>query len=135
MTDFYYRWFVQHYAKIAQPQTEITKTNQPDQVEWTATAELAFQRLKSMLTLTPLIKNPDFTRTFILQTDALGVGIGAVLGQGEDNDHPIAYFIRKLIPRERAVSTVEKECLVIVLSVKHFQAYLLGHLFTIQTNH
>ena len=126
----HYRRFVQHYATIAEPLTEMTKKNQPDLVEWTTAAELAFQRLKSMLTSAPLMRNPDFTRTFILQTDASGVGIGAVLSQGEENDHPIAYFSRKLLPRERAYSTVEKECLAIVLSVKHFQAYLMRRSFT-----
>ncbi len=66
------------------------------------------------------MKNPDFARTFILQTDASGVGVGAVLSQGEKEDQPIS---RKLLPREKAYSTVEKECLAIVLAVKHFKAY------------
>ena len=78
--------------------------------------------------------NPDFTRTFILQTDASGEGVGAVLSQGED-DRPIAYFSRKLLSRERAYSTVEKECLAIVLAIKHFKAYLMGKRFIIQTDH
>ena len=80
------------------------------------------------------MRNPDFTRTFILQTDASGVGVGAVLTQGED-DRPIAYFSRKLLPREHAYSTVEKECLAIVLAIKHFKAYLMGKQFIIQTDH
>ena len=71
------------------------------------------------------MKNPDFTRSFIPQTVAPGIGIGAVLSQEEENDHPIAYFSRKLLPHERGYSTAEKECLPIVLSVKHFQANLL----------
>ena len=99
----YYRRLVQHHATIAEPLTEMTKKNQPNLVEWTTTAELVFQRLKSMLTSAPLMKNPDFTRTFILQTDASGVGIGAVLNQGEESDHPIAYFSRKLLPREKPI--------------------------------
>ena len=53
MTGFHHRWFIQHYATTAQPQTETTKKNQPDLVEWTATAELAFQQLQSMLTSAP----------------------------------------------------------------------------------
>ena len=83
----------------------------------------------------PLMKNPDFTRTFVLQTDASGVGAGAVLSQGEEEDQPIAYFSRKLLPREKSYSTVEKECLAIVLAVKNFKAYLLGRSFIVQTDH
>ena len=56
--------------------TELTRKNMPEKIEWTEGAELAFQRLK-MLVSAPLLKNPDFTRTFILQTDASGVGVGA----------------------------------------------------------
>ena len=98
-------------------------------------AELAFQKLKKMLITAPLMKNPDFTRTFVLQTDASGVGVGTVLSQGEEEDHPIAYFSQKLLPREKSYSTVERECLAIVLAVKHFEAYLLGRSFIIQTDH
>ena len=61
------------------------------------------------------MRNPDFSRNFILQTDASGYGVGAVLSQGETGDQPIAYFSKKLLPRERAYSTIEKECLAIVL--------------------
>ena len=71
----------------------------------------------------PLMKNRDFTRTFVPQRDASGVRVEAVLSQGEEKDHPIAYFSRKLLPREKSYSTVEKECLAIVLAVKNFKAY------------
>ena len=60
--------------------------------------------------------------------------MGAVLSEGEA-DRPIAYFSRKLLPRERAYLTVEKECLAIVLAIKHFKAYLMGKRFIIQTDH
>ena len=118
----YYRRFVKDYATIA----ELTRKNLPERVECNNKAELAFQKLKRMLISAPLMKNPDFNRTFILQTDASGVGVGAVLSQGEEEDQPIPYFSRKLLPREQAYSTVEKECLAIVLAVKHFKAYFWG---------
>jgi len=50
-------------------------------------------------------------------------------------EHPIAYFSRKLLPREQRYSTVEKECLAIKLSVEAFKVYLLGKHFKIQTDH
>ena len=69
--------------------------------------------------------------------DASDRGVGAVLSQLDDNneDHLLAYFCRKLLPREEKYSTVEKECLAIKLAVHAFHVYLLGRPFTIQTDH
>ena len=53
----------------------------------------------------------------------------------DGHDHPVAYFSRKLLPREVNYSAVEKECLAIKLGVQAFQVYLLGRPFTIQTDH
>ena len=73
----------------------------------------------------------------MLQTDASERGVGAVLGQRDDLglDHPIAYFSRKLLPREEKYSTVEKECLGVKLGVEAFRTYLLGRHFTVETDH
>ena len=131
----YYRQLVQDYATIAEPLTELTKKKSLEKIQWDDKVELAFQRLKQMLVLAPLMQNPDFTKTFILQTDASRVVVGAVLSQGEEEDTPIAYFSRKVLSRERAYSTVEKECLAIVLAIKHFRAYLLGKPCIVQTDH
>ena len=131
----YYRRFVRDYATITAPLTELIKKNLPEKIEWSEAAEEAFCRLKKVLISAPLMMNPDFSRSFILQTDASGYGVGAVLSQGENGDQPIAYFSKKLLPRERAYSTIEKECLAIILAVKHFKAYLLGRPFMIQTDH
>ena len=83
------------------------------------------------------MRNPDFSRPFILQTDASEVGVGAILSQidTEGYDHPVAYFSRKLLSREQKYSTIEKECLAIKLGVQAFQTYLLGQEFVIQTDH
>ena len=60
---------------------------------WTEKHEQAFQRLKAQLTNAPILALPKFSKTFELECDASGVGIGAVLLQG---GHPIAYFSEKL---------------------------------------
>ena len=106
-------------------------------MKWTSKCQDLFEELKSALMSHPVLWSPDFNRHFILQTDASDVGVGAVLSQLDDagNDHPIAYYSRKLLPREKNYSTIEKECLAIKVSVEHFQAYLVGRRFTIQTDH
>ena len=72
-----------------------------------------------------------------MQTDASERGIGAVLSQLDEDqeEHPIAFFSRKLLSREEKFSTIEKECLAIKLACQSFRVYLLGRPFLIQTDH
>ena len=133
----YYRKFIGDYARIALPLTDLTKKSLPDKVKWSEECERAFNTLKEVLCKSPILRNPDFTKTFFLQTDASDRGLGAVLSQLDDEgkDHPVAYYSRKLLPREERYSTVEKECLAIKLGVEAFRVYLLGRKFVIQTDH
>ena len=84
----------------------------------------------------PVLHLPDFTKPFIVQVDASDNGIGAVLCQsGKDEDHPIVYCSRKLLDREKKLSTTEKECLGIVWAVETLRPYLYGNHFYIETDH
>ena len=104
---------------------------------WNDSCDVAFQSLKQRLCSPPVLRGPDFTKEFILQTDASDVAVGAVLSQKDEegHDHPVAYFSRKLLPREVRYSTIEKECLAIKLATHAFRVYLLGREFVIQTDH
>ncbi|KAL5517792.1 hypothetical protein EMCRGX_G003411 [Ephydatia muelleri] len=126
---------LQEYAEIAAPLTDLTRKNAPNHVQWTAECDSAFNRLKDCLCCEPILRSPDFSLPFVLQTDASGRAIGAVLSQvgGDDEEHPVAYYSRKLLPREEKYSTVEKECLAIILGIQTFRVYLLGRPFVIQT--
>ena len=128
----YYRKFIAHFSEIATPLTDLTKKNAPNQVRWTDACESAFQTLKTALCSEPVLKSPDFGRPFTLQTDASDRGIGAVLSQCDDEglEHPVAFFSRKLLPREERYSTIEKEC----AATHAFRVYLLGRKFLIQTD-
>ena len=108
----YYRRFIQNYAQKAAPLTELTKKGRPEIVEWNDAGELAFQTLKTALTYSTLLKNPNSELTFILQTDASNIGVGAILSQRDSlgNDYPIAYFSKKLLDQEQKYATVHKEC-------------------------
>eukprot|EP00731_Ephydatia_muelleri_P003135 Em0001g3135a len=133
----YYRKFIPEYATIAAPLTELTKKEQPNCLAWSSGCAEAFEALKRHLCTSPVLKCPNFGRPFVLQTDASDWGVGAVLSQkdDDDNEHPVAYFSKKLLPRERRYSTIEKECLAIKLATHAFRVYLLGKPFTVQTDH
>ena len=133
----YYRKFIPNYATIAAPLTDLTRKSAPNNVQWNEQCDQAFKELKGLLCTAPVLRNPDFSKPFILQTDASDRGVGAVLSQRDENgeEHPLGYFSRKLLPREERYSTVEKECLAIKLGTQAFRVYLLGRDFTIQTDH
>ena len=122
--------------EIATLLTDLTKKNAPNHVRWTDTCESAFQTLKTALCSEPVLKSPDFGRPFTLQTDASERGIGEVLSQCDDEglEHPVAFFSRKLLPREERYSTIEMECLAIKAATHAFRVYLLGRKFLIQTD-
>ena len=124
----YYRKFIANYSSLALPLTDLTRKSSPNLVEWTENCESAFQKLKGLLCKTRVLRAPDFTKEFVLQTDTSERGVGAVLGQRDDLglDHPIAYFSRKLLPKEEKYSTVEKECLSVKLGVEAFRTYVLA---------
>ena len=132
----YYRRFVPNFATVAAPLTKLTTKDSPDKVKWDQTLQGSFDSLKNILTSSPLLRNPDFEKHFYLQTDASGIGLGTVLSQGEgDDEHPVAYWSRKLLPRETRYSAVEKECLAVVEGIKAFRHYLIGRNFTVETDH
>ena len=72
----------------------------------------------------------------MLKVDASETGLGAVLMQeSEDEEFPIAYASKKLLPRETRYSTVEKECLAIVWAIHKFEYFLYGRAFEVHTDH
>ena len=132
----YYGRFIQNFAALAEPLCQMTTKKAPEEVEWTPNAELAFESLKEALFSAPVLTNPNYTEPFILQTDASGKGLGAVLTQRTDGEeHPIGFISRKLTPAESRYSTIEKEALAIKWAISKFHYFLAGRHFFVETDH
>lgn len=130
----YYCRFIQDFSKVAYPLFRLKRND----VEWSwgAKEQEAFETLKERLCEAPVLRHPDFKQDFLVQTDASGYGIGAVLSQQfEDGEHPIAYASRTLKDAETRYATIEREALGIYWGVRHFEQYLLGGHFTVLTDH
>lgn len=75
-----YRKFIPNFSAVAAPLTDLTKKGLSNKVVWGETQENAFTALISVLMVTPVLKLPNLNETFILQTDASDLGVGAVRG-------------------------------------------------------
>ncbi|KAL3967106.1 alpha-2-macroglobulin-like protein [Sarotherodon galilaeus] len=132
----WYRKFIPSFAERSTVLNDLTKGSAPNKVRWTEDCEQAFGDLKEAVCTHPVLHSPDFNKPFILQTDASGVGLGAVLQQEVDGERrPVVFLSRKLLDRETRYSTVEKECLAMKWAIEALRYYLLGRHFTLETDH
>ena len=99
----YYHKFIKNYGRIAAPLTTLLKK---DAFSWTPEATKAFEHLKEAMCQAPVLATPDFTKTFIVECDASGNGIGAVIMQDE---RPIAFESRPIKGKFLHKAVYEKE--------------------------
>lgn len=108
----YYKKFVKNYGLIARPLTDLLKK---DNSLWNDAATQAFESLKQALSDTPVLRVPDYTKDFTIETDASNAGIGAVLTQ---EGKPLAYFSKGLGTKGQSMSAYEKELIALITAVK-----------------
>jgi hypothetical protein len=125
----YYRKFVKHFGIIARPFTDLLKKNALR--VWTSAHDSAFSTLKCALSSAPVLALPDFSQPFTVEMDACATGVGAVLMQ---QGHPLAYISKALGPKNRGLSTYEKEYLAILVAVDQWRHYLQTGEFIICTD-
>ena len=126
----FYRRFVKDFGSIAAPLNELTKKDVP--FVWGDAQQQAFVILKDKLTHAPLLQLPDFTKTFELECDASGIGLGGVLLQ---EGKPVAYFSEKLSGASLNYSTYDKELYALVRTLETWQHYLWPKEFVIHSDH
>ena len=132
----YYNKFIPHFATIVNPLTELLVKGKPTRVRWTPECDSALRAIQGYLTREPILKLPNLTKPFSLQTDASNVGIACCLMQTTDGIlHPVKFLSRKLLPREQRFSVIERECLAIVWAIQKLSRYLYGQEFKLLCDH
>ena len=120
----YYRRFCPNFAAVAEPLTQLLSKRV--KFIWSERCDKAFEELKAMLQSAPVLAAPDFRSPFKLAVDASDVAAGAALLQEDDEgvEHPVCYFSKKFNKSQKNYSTIEKECLALVLALQHFEVYV-----------
>ena len=155
----YYRRFIEHYARIAKPLNDLSRGYKPLQrrgksrrqtpktkqlkdpstpfgSSWTSECESAYEQLKDALVTSPVLSYADYTKPFILHTDASAVGLGAALYQDNNGKlHPVGYASRGVSSTEANYPAHKLEFLALKWSVtEKFKDYLYGSHFTVMTD-
>ena len=127
----HYRHFIKGFAKIAAPLYDLTsgdnKDKKSEHVDLSPEAREAFDRLKATCLQAPILSFPDFNKPFLLETDASGRGLGAVLSQKQADGqyHPIVYASRVMNETEQRYHSNKQEFLALKWAVtEQFHEYL-----------
>lgn len=108
----YYRKFDQNYGRIEARLTNITKK---DAFSWTLEETQAFQQLKEAMCKDLVLTTLDFTKTFVVECDASGNGIRAILMQ---EGRPISFESRPIKGKDLHKPIYEKKMLAILYALK-----------------
>ena len=129
----YYRRYVKNFAALTDPLHALARKDAV--FHWNQECQLAFDRLKTLLTTSPITAFPDFNWPFRLYTDTSTTGLGAILAQvQEGKERVICCASRSLNQAEKAYPATKLECLAIVWAVAKFRPYLMSMSFEVYTD-
>ncbi|KAK2398171.1 hypothetical protein QL285_059665 [Trifolium repens] len=126
----YYRRFIEGFAKIVAPMTQLTRKDQP--FAWTEKCELSFQLLKERLTTSPVLMLPQSEEPYEVYCDASHQGLGCVLMQ---HKRAVAYASRQLKVHEKNYPTHDLELAAVVFALKIWRHHLYGCTFVVFSDH
>lgn len=130
----YFRRFVRNFSIIARPLYDLTKKEA--MFNFDKNCQLAFEKLKNLLTTSPILCIYDPSKETELHTDASALGFGAILMQRQSDErmHPVAYFSRASSPTEAKYHSYVLETLAIYHALERFRVYLEGIQFAVVTD-
>ena len=131
----YYRRYFEGFAKVANPLFGLLRND--TRFLWGEEQAKAFNELRERLCNEITLKQPDYSKPFVIDTDASQYAIGAVLMQADDGGHlrPIAFISRKLKDAETRYAVHEKETLAIIYALKTWRYYVAGQKIQVYTDH
>ncbi|KAK1804201.1 hypothetical protein P4O66_020239 [Electrophorus voltai] len=101
--DNFCRCFIKSFSMVARPLTDLLH-GAAKRLKWGPEAEKSFLEQKEAFSTAPVLQQPDPGKPFMVEVDALDVGVGVILSQHQGKARqlkPVAYFSRKLSPMER----------------------------------
>ena len=125
----YYRKFIEGFPWIAYPITSLQKKGK--KFEWSEKCDEGFNKLKDLLTTTPILKITYPHKDFFVYTDACNEGLGGVLTQ---EGHVIAYESRKLKIHEKNYATYDLELVAVIHALKMWHHYLIDRRFLLMSD-
>ena len=130
----YHQDHIKEYAHISACLYELTRPKST--FNWMAEHQAAFESLRECLVCAPILYYPNNWNTFILDTDASDIAIGAELLQVQNGEEKvISYGSFSLTPCQHKYCTTHKELLAVVRFCREYRHYLLGCQFIIHTDH
>ena len=129
----YHREFIPNFAFHAAPLYAVTGKKT---FKWDDEQQQAYLKMKELMTTTPVLAYPASDGKFILDCDASGVTIAAVLSQiQEGEEKPVSYASVSLTPEQRKYCTTRQELLAVIRFTRQYRHYLLGKPFLVRTDH
>ncbi len=121
----YYWYFIQGYSQIARPLLDLTKKATP--WHWHDEQQTAFEGLRNKMCNKPVLQQPNFDKTFYLQTDASAYGVGTILSQeggstmtSKPKRHPIAYYSATFTLTKQRYDIYEREFLAVIKALENW---------------
>ena len=126
----FYRYYIPRFSELSVPLTNLLKKSSTEVLAWNKDCQESLDNLKLAMTQAPVLISPNFDKIFYLEVDSYMYAAGACLFQMENNSaRPILFISKKFSEGESRLSSLERECLGVLIIVTRLKYYLLGRKF------